>query len=395
MKLKLSAVLIILMTIVLMTGCTTYNNFVSYIQGEQKTEETVRIGVFEPLTGPDAIYGNLELRGIELARELYPQALGKNVEIIAEDNRADPDYAEVAANNLVKKRVAIVLGSYGSSNSMIGGVIFEKAKIPAIGITCTNPLVTSINPYYFRVGFIDPFQGIAMAKHAFNDMAAGKAAIMQDSDSDLSLTIGQVFADKFVSLSGDEAAIVSTTKYNEGDQNFANQLKAIKAANPDVIFIPGNVAEAGIIIKQAREAGINAKFLGMNTWEDQKLIKIAGEASNGVTFTSLFDPNIILTEKTQIFLDAFKAKYGKDAVPTIEEALGFDAYLVAVDGINRAKTAQNGALLMQTLLLTAQLPVATGDITFDVNKDAIKPVIIKTIQNGEFVYKTTTVPVWE
>ena len=394
MKRKILLGLMIVALLATMTSCTTYNNFMASIQ-KDKSEDTLRIGVFEPLSGPDAEFGKLELAGIELARSVYPQILGKTVELIIEDNRADPDYAEVASNNLVKKRVSMVLGSYGSSNSMIGGVIFEKAKIPAIGITCTNPLVTSINTYYFRVCFIDTFQGITMAKYAVNAIGAKKAAIIEDNENDFSATIAQVFSEKFVSLTGDDEAIVSTTKYNEGDQDFNNQLKAIKAASPDVIFIPGNVAEAGLIIKQAKEAGINAVFLGINTWEDQKLIELAGDSANGVTFAAIFDPSAILTEQTQVFLDAYKTKYGKDAVPTREEALGFDAYLVAVDAITRAGSALNGELLMTTLLKTTQLPGVTGDITFDPNKDAIKPVIIKTIQNGEFVYKTTIVPVWE
>jgi branched-chain amino acid transport system substrate-binding protein len=394
MKRKILLGIMIAMLLITMTSCTTYNNFMASIQ-KDKSEDTLRIGVFEPLSGPDAAFGKLELAGIELARSVYPQILGKTVELIIEDNRADPDYAEVASNNLVKKRVSMVLGSYGSSNSMIGGVIFEKSKIPAIGITCTNPLVTSINTYYFRVCFIDTFQGITMAKYAVNTIGAKKAAIIEDNENDFSATIAQVFSDKFVSLTGDNEAIVSTTKYNEGDKNFNNQLKAIKAAGPDVIFIPGNVAEAGLIIKQAREAGINAVFLGINTWEDQKLIELAGDSANGVTFATIFDPSVILTEETQVFLSAYKTKYGKDAVPTREEALGFDAYLVAVDAITRAGSALNGELLMTTLLTTTQLPGVTGDITFDPNKDAIKPVIIKTIQNGEFVYKATIVPVWE
>lgn len=394
MKKRILGGISLILIAVMMTGCTTYDNFIASVQ-KDKTEETIRVGIFEPLSGPDSAFGQLELKGIELAQGIYPKVLGKTVELIKEDNRSDPDYAEVAANNLVKKRAALILGSYGSSNSMIGGVIFEKAKIPAIGITCTNPLVTSINAYYFRVCFIETFQGIAMAKYAVSDLGAKKAAIIQDSDSDFSVTVAQVFADKFVSLTKDEASIVSTTKYSEGDRSFTNQLKAIKTAAPDVIFLPGNPYDAGLIINQARAAGIKAIFLGINSWEDKTLIEIGGPATDGATFSTPFDPSVILTKETKVFLDAYKAKFGKDAVPTKEEALGFDAYLVAMDGITRAGTALDGELLMKTLLNTNQLPAVTGDITFDPNKDAIKPVIIKTIQNGEFVYKTTTVPVWE
>jgi branched-chain amino acid transport system substrate-binding protein len=384
-----------IMISIVLSGCESYDNFITGMQPEDKSEPTVRIGVFEPLTGADAEYGELEKRGIELAHELYPKAVEKPVELIFEDNKSNPDNAALAAKKLVEKRVAVVLGSYGSSNSMIGGVEFEKAKIPAIAITCTNPLVTSINEYYFRVCFIDTFQGVAMAKYAFNKVKAKTVAVISESDNDFSTTLGEVFSEKFISLTKNENSIVSITKYKVNDKDFASQINAIKTAKPDVIFITGKPLELALIVKQARDAGIKSQFLGINTIEDIRFIKISGEAGEGVVFSTLYDPNIILSEKTTEFLNAYHKKYGEEAIPTKEEALGFDSYLVAINAINAAGTAINGDLIKEKLILTQQLHAVTGEITFDQNKDAVKTVIIKTIRNGEFLYQSTIVPVWE
>ncbi|MEI8216651.1 MAG: ABC transporter substrate-binding protein [Eubacteriales bacterium] len=378
----------------LLSGCTSYNNFIAGFQPQGTEEKTVRIGIFEPLSGADAKYGELEKRGIELAYGLYPKILEKPVELIVEDNNSNPDYAQIAAKNLITKRASVVLGSYGSSNSMIGGVEFEKAKVPAIAITCTNPLVTSINKYYFRVCFIDTFQGLAMAKYAVTDAKAGKAAILTEDGNDFSLTLGNVFAEKFISMTGEKNSIVSSTKYAKDEDDFSSQINAIKTSNPDVVFMPGNPKEVAFFIKQARAAGIKSQFLGINSLEDQSFVRIAGEASEGTVFSTLFDPSVILNEKTTEFLNAFHKKYGPEAIPTREEVLGFDAYLVALDAINRAGTAINGDKVKEALILTQQLPGANGDITFDPNKDAVKPVVMKTIQNGEFIYKNTIVPNW-
>jgi len=395
LKKALYAAIVLLAVMAGMTGCATYENFIGSLGDEGQAADTVRIGIFEPLSGPDAPFGELEKRGIELARDIHPTVLGKKVELVVEDNKADPDYSEVAAEKLIKKHVSIVLGSYGSSNSMIGGALFEKARIPAIGITCTNPLVTSINEYYFRVCFIDTFQGIAMAKHAFEHDSALKAAIIEESGNDYFKTLAQVFKEKFIELTGDEKSIVSITEYDKGADSYKSQLNAIKSAAPDVVFIPGSVKEAGKIIKAAREAGITAEILGISDWEDDALIEAAGEASEGATFCTPFDPAVVLTEETTVFLEAYKAKYGPEAIPTKAEALGYDAYLAALDAIGRARTSVSGSAIRQALTETRQLPAVTGEITFDANGDAIKPVVIKTIQNGEFVYSSTAVPVWE
>jgi len=396
LKKAVIAAALLLIVIMASAGCATYENFAEELDTQgQNDEDTVRIGIFEPLSGVDAEYGKLEKQGIELANELYPTVLGKRVELISEDNKSDPDYSEVAAEKLIKKRASIVLGSYGSSNSLIGGALFEQARIPAVGITCTNPLVTSINEYYFRVCFIDTFQGIAMAKHAIQHDGALTAAIMEENESDYSKTLAQVFKEKFIELTGNPDAIVSLTKYHKGDESFTSQLNAVKSAAPDVVFVPGNPKEAGLIMKEAREAGIKSEFLGISDWETDAFLEYAGSAAEGATFVSPFDADVALTEQTETFIAAYQQKFGRDAVPTKSEALGFDAYIVALEAIEKAGTTQNGDRIRTALTEIRQLPGVTGEITFDANGDAIKPVVIKTIQNGEFVYINTAVPVWE
>ena len=396
MKKAMSAVMILLVVAMTAAGCTTYENFMSELgKGEKEDLKIVKIGIFEPLSGSDAEYGKLEKRGIELANELYPEVLGKQVELVSEDNKSDPDYSEVAAEKLIREKVSIVLGSYGSSNSLIGGAMFEKAGIPAIGITCSNPLVTSINEYYFRICFIDTFQGIAMAKHAIEHDMALKAAVIEESGSDYSMTLAQVFEEKFIEMAGDADAIVSKTKYKKGDDDFTGQLNALKSAAPDVIFIPGSANAAGKIMKQAREQGITAEFLGISDWESDELLEAAGEAAEGATFSSPYDPDVVMTPETERFLDAYRMKYGSEAVPAKAEALGYDAYLAAIGAIEKAGTAIKGDMIRQALIEIRQMPGVTGEITFDENGDAIKPVVIKTVQNGEFVYINTAIPTWE
>ncbi|MDD4565364.1 MAG: ABC transporter substrate-binding protein, partial [Eubacteriales bacterium] len=181
MKCKIIAirVILILMITTLFSGCTTFDNFQETFlgTGEEKNEK-IRIGVFEPLSGSDKENGKLELQGIELAHEMFPRVLGKEVELVYADNKSDVDVAASVAEDLVEKKVSAVLGSYGSILSLVGGEYFTEAKIPAIAITSANPLVTS-SEYYFRTCFVESFQGIALAKYAVEQLGTSTAAILR------------------------------------------------------------------------------------------------------------------------------------------------------------------------------------------------------------------------
>ena len=358
-------------------------------------QNTVKFGVFEPLTGANAAGGAEELDGIRLAQSLYPTVKVGNVEYKIElaiaDNKSDKVEAANAGQSLVDRdKVNVVLGSWGSGLSMAAGPIFQAAKIPAIGLSCTNPLVTKGNPYYFRVCFIDPFQGTVMATYANKSVGAKKAIIIREVSNDYSVGLAKYFVDSFVKLTGDKNAIVATLNYNTGDQDFSAQLTQIKSLKADVIFAPGNYTESALIIKQARELGIKTPFLGGDTWEIAEFINVGKAAVEGAVLSTFFDNDAPLTPNSKIFVTEYQKKYNK--LPSGTAVLGFDGYLLAIDAIKRAGSV-DPVKIRDAIAATTKFPGASGYVTFAAgSNDPVKSAVIKEVRGGKFVYKTTVNP---
>jgi branched-chain amino acid transport system substrate-binding protein len=389
MKRKLFVLLsLLLSSMLLLTSCVTKNTSDS---GKTSTSSgTIKIGVFEPMTGANAAGGALEIEGIKLANKLYPEVLGKKVELVIVDNKSDKVEAANAANRLVSyEKVTAILGSWGSSLSMAAGDTVKKAKVPAIGTSCTNPLVTKGNDYYFRVCFIDPFQGTVMANYAFNKLGAKKVAIVQEISNDYAVGLAKYFKDAFIKLTGDPNSVVATLNYNTGDQDFSGQLTNVKSKNPDLIFAPGNFTESALLIRQARQLGIKTQFIGGDTWETPEFISIGKEAVEGATFSTFFaeelfkSNNAALTSETSKFLDAFRKEYNHE--PAAVAALGYDAYILAIDAIKRANSTDT-VKVRDAIASTKDFPGAAGKITLDENGDAVKFAVIKTVKDGKFTY---------
>ncbi|WP_432406102.1 ABC transporter substrate-binding protein [Wukongibacter sp. M2B1] len=361
-------------------------------QPEGEESEVIKIGVFEPLTGANAAGGALEKEGLELAKELYPEVLGKKVELVFVDNKSDKVEAANAATKLIDQdKVSIIIGSWGSGFSISAGEVIKKSdrKVAAIGTSCTNPLVTKGNDYYFRVAFIDPFQGNVMANYAYNEVGAKKVAFIIEKTNDYAVGLAKYFEDTFKELSGDEESVVSKAYYNTGDQDFTAQLTSIKESGAEVIFAPGNFTESALIMKQAKELGVDIPILGGDTWETPEVIEIAGEAAEGAVFSTFFDANAKLTDTTGEFLKAYNEKYSKE--PAAVTALAFDAYLLALDAIKRADSTDPTAI-RDALAETKEFPGAAGVVTLDENGDAVKSAVIKTVKDGKFTYLTTVEP---
>ncbi|MCD6436078.1 MAG: ABC transporter substrate-binding protein [Clostridiales bacterium] len=357
---------------------------------DQVAQEVVKFGIFEPLTGAYAAGGAMELEGIELAHELYPEVLGMKIEVISLDNKSDKVESANAATKLVdQEKVNVVIGSWGSSFSMAAGPIVEEAGIPAIGTSCTNPLVTLGNDYYFRVTFIDSFQGVVMANYAYDVLDARKVVIVQDISNDYAVGLASFFTNEFIRLTGDEDAIVSVVNYNTGDQDFTAQLTNIKGLNPDAIFAPGGYSESAMLIKQAKELDLKAPFIGGDSWEAPEFLEIGGEAVNGAVFSTFFDAAVPLTPESEVFIKAYREKYGKD--PASVTALAYDAYILAIDAIERANSTDPQAI-RDALAETVGFDGAAGIVTLDANGDAVKNAVIKTVKNNEFTYLTTISP---
>lgn len=355
-----------------------------------KEPDVVRIGVFEPMTGLSAAGGQMTVEGIKLANKLYPEVLGKKVQLFIVDNKSDKAEAKNAVTRLIERdKVVAIIGSYGSSLSMAAGDTVKKARVPAVGCSPTNPLVTLNNDYYFRVCFIDPFQGTVMAKYAYNDLNARTAAIIRNVSQDYSVGLCKYFEDAFKKLTGDPNCIVATLDYQDGTQDFTAQLTTVQQKEPDVIFAPGNYGDVALLIKQARELGLKQPFLGGDTLEAPEFIQVGGQAVEGVVFSTHYSKDAPVTEMSKKFVEAYTQEYHKE--PNAFAALGFDAYLVILDAIKRAGSIDSEKI-RDALAETKDFEGATGIITFDENGDANKSAVILVVKNGEFKYLTTVNP---
>lgn len=361
--------------------------------GGKKTEDKViKIGVFEPTTGENGGGGFQEVLGIRYANQMHPTVTigGEEykVELVEVDNKSDKTEAVNAAQKLVSEKVSVVLGSYGSGVSIAAGQIFADAKIPAIGCSCTNPQVTEGNDFYFRVCFIDPFQGTVMANYAFQNGAKSAAVITQLGD-DYSSGLGSFFKDAFAGLGGN---IVSEEQFQTNQTDFKAILTNIKAANPDIIFAPSSITTAPLIIKQARELGITATIAAGDTWENSTIIENAGADSEGVVLSTFFDEAEPANDEAAAFIEGFK-KYLTDnkqeeIIPAVS-ALGYDSYLAAIKAIEDAGSTDTAAI--RDALKGIQIDGVTGSITFNETGDANKDIaFIKTIKDGKFQFLTTT-----
>lgn len=389
---KISLFLVFVMIIsVFATGCVQKAE--APAEGSASTEgDIIKIGVFEPLTGANAAGGALEKEGLELANDLYPEVLGKQVKLVFVDNKSDKVEAANAATKLIdQEKVSVIIGSWGSGFSISAGEVIKKSdrKVAAIGTSCTNPLVTKGNDYYFRVAFIDPFQGNVMANYAYNEVGAKKVAFIIEKTNDYAVGLAKYFRDTFKELTGDENAVVYEAFYNTGDQDFTAQLTSIKESGAEAIFAPGNFTESALIMKQAKELGVDIPMLGGDTWETPEVIEIAGEAAEGAVFSTFFDANAKLTDTTTEFLEAYEAKYNKE--PAAVTALAFDAYILALDAIKKANSTDPTAI-RDALATTKDFPGAAGIVTLDENGDAVKSAVIKTVKDGKFTYLTTVEP---
>lgn len=393
----LAITLVVALATISFTACATLDAFVDSFSGEDpEPEGTVRIGVFEPMSGPDKEKGELEIMGIQLANELFPIAMKKQVELIYADNQSDITIAEVAINDLIAKRPAVVLGSYGDINSLVAAEPLEKAKIPAIAITNTNPLVTSNNPYYFRVCYVETYQGIALAKFAVESLGVSTAAILREEGSDTAIALSQTFEDKMVQMTGDTNAISTLLEYGGKEKDFTSYLKKIRSAGEKVVFLPASVEDAQMILTQAKDLGMtDVKFLGTDVWSNEDFLQKLGDAAELAAISVVYAADTSINDMSKTFLKAYHAKYGEDSEPDPAVALGFDAYIIAIDSLNRIGTALDGALLAKSIALETVFPGASGNITFDINGDPMKSVVIEGVSKGEFVKLYTMEPIFE
>ena len=347
-------------------------------------DDTVRIGVFLPLTGQNAFGGQLELEGVQMAHKEAGTVLGKKVELFVVDNKSDKVEAANATKRLIEKeKVQAIIGTYGSSLAMAGGEVAEQAKTPVIGTSCTNPLVTQGKKYYFRACFIDPYQGAGAATYAVKSLSATKAAILKDVSNDYAVGLATFFKKSFTKLGG---TVTDDLKYNSGDQDFTAQLTEIISHKPDVLFIPAYFAEGAIIMKQARELGASFRIMGGDAMDNPETVKIGGAAVEGFLHTTFpYDPTMPKMNPTaQKFTDNWKAAYPtKD--PNVNAALGYTCYMMFMKAIETAGSDDREAVT-KALADLKDFPAVTGMLSINATHDAEMPIGVIEIKGGKRVY---------
>ena len=367
-------------------------SLVLVMAGMAMAAETVKIGVYLPITGGNAIGGQLELDGVKLAHQQYPTVDGKKIELVVVDNKSDKVESANAVKRLIEKdKVRAIIGTYGSSLAMAGGEVAEKAGIPMVGTSCTNPLVTQGKKYVFRVCFIDPFQGAGAADYALKELKAKSAAMLIEVTEDYSVGRGNFFKQNFTKNGG---KIVSVMNYQKGDQDFTAQLTEIISKKPDVLYIPANFAEGAIIMRQARELGAKFSILGGDAMDNPEMVKIGGDSVEGFSYTTFaYTPNmaekLMSPIQKQFTAQWRKAFPGKD--PAALTGCGYDAYLLIYNAIKSAKST-DPAKITAAIASTKDMPGVTGTTTINKTHDAEKSVGIIKIEKGKQVFHAIVNP---
>jgi branched-chain amino acid transport system substrate-binding protein len=350
----------------------------------------IKIGQYGAFSGKEAAFGVAARKGVILAFDEANAAgglLGRKLELITEDNQSKAGESATIAKKFVSRdKVVAVLGGNPSINSLEAAPIFQNAKLPMVAISSTNPRVTEMGPYIFRVCFIDPFQGAVLAKFAKDTLHAKRAAILTSVNNPYSVGIAKVFREKFTAAGGE---VVIEQKHSEGDKDFRAQLTAIKSAKPDVIFHSSNYTEGALICMQARQLGFTGPLFGGDAWEAPQLIEIGGKAVEGTYYSTHASPESTAPEMRN-FIKKFHGRWAGENPDSIA-ALGYDAAQLLFDAIRRAGTTDS-APLRDAIATTSGFSGATGKITIDKDRNATKSAVIITVKDGKFAYVETVDP---
>jgi len=347
------------------------------------------IGHYASMTGNTAHFGQDTDKAARLAAEQINAAggvLGRKLKIVTLDTRGDGAEAANAVTRLIDvEKSTAILGEVASSLSLQGGPIAQRRKIPMVSPSSTNPKVTQIGDYIFRVCYIDPFQGKVMATFARSTLKLDKVAILKDVKNDYSKGLAEAFQKAFVASGG---TIAAEQSYSAGDTDFSAQITAIKSSGAQAIWVPGYYSEVGAIARTAARLGVKVPLLGGDGWDAPELFSIGGDALNGSYFSNHFAPDQA-SPKAQKFVADFSAKYGQP--PTGLGALGYDGVLVIADAIKRAGSAEPSKI-RDALAATKDLEAVTGTLTMDKERNPEKSVVVLKIDGGKAKYETLVKP---
>lgn len=387
MKKALYLLLALVLTVNLFAGCSAKNS--------ASKSDKIKVGLDYELSGSVATYGQSLTDGIKLAvAEINSKGgvLGKQIELVETDNKSDnTEAANVATKLATRDKVVAILGPATSGNTKAAIPVAMQNKIPLISASATADDVTvdkngKVKDYIFKTCFSDSFQGVMMAQYSYNELKTKNAAVLSDTTSDYSKGLSKNFKATFTKLGG---KIVTEQAYQAGDTDFKAVLTNIKSSNPDVLYVPGYYEEVGLIIKQARDLGLNVPIVGGDGYDSPKLTDIAGkDALNNVYFSNHYSSKDTTPEVVK-FKAAFKAKYGKD--PDAFNALGYDLAYFLADAIKRAGSA-DPEKIKDALASTKDFQAVTGKLSIDKNHNPVKAITVLEMKNGEQTFVKKLLP---
>lgn len=385
---------VLVFAVMAMTGCTTYNNFkAAFFEETGLKPDVIKIGVLEPQTGNDSKMGNEEIRGIELAHKLKPNVLNKDIELIYADTQSSIYATETAVADLISKNPAVVLGSYGDTVTLIASQQLGEAKIPAIAVTPTNPLITTNNPYYFRVSFTDASQGKVLANYVVDKLELKKAAVIRMERDDTTEDLVSKFKVRMRRLTKNEDCIPLTIDVAADTKDYTEILQQVKDSNVKAVFMPVNMTVAQAILEQADKLDMeDVTFIGTKDWHTNEFLAFANKHPKlSISLASDFvapaeeskDKDVETTSVYDEFVAAYKEEY-MGAEPTETAALAFDAYMIAVKAIEENEGIEAESL-REAILEDTDYDGASGQITFDEVGEPKKPINVDIVKDGKYV----------
>ena len=407
-------------------GCTTYDNFKhAFIDGGTSDDtQTIKIGVFEPLTGEHKAEGQDEVNGIELANELYPEVCGKKVELVYADNKSDIYTGQTAIEELISANSpSVILGSYGETLTLIAGKAAKAAEIPAISISSTNPLITENNPYYFCATYSQTRQGEALAAFAYNSLEATKVAAIKIDGDDTATAAIKRFTNRYKKLSGSSSNVYGTltlpTDFND-TESYASVIAELAESGADAVYLALSPSTAIQFMTQAKEAGLTGIcYLGTRDWSSEDMTLFINQNKDVEIAFPSEEGQSSETSVSDEFVTAYKEKYGAGTEPSEAATVAFDAYCLALKAIENAyETMQNtdvdelvseaateaegraakeeletalasgipsGTMIRDALLAIEDFEGASGIINYGGSNEATKSITVKHFVNGQEV----------
>lgn len=354
-----------------------------------KSQNEILVGEYGSLTGSTATFGLSTNKGIKMALDEVNEkggVKGRKIKLITLDDQGKQEEAVATVTRLItQNKVVAILGEVASSLTMAAAPIAQQHKVPLITPSSTNPDITKIGDFIFRVCFIDPFQGYVMAKFATENLKMKKVAIFRDKANAYSVGLANAFVESFKKMGG---TIVADLEYEAGNIDFKAQLTQIRGKNPEGIFVPGYYTEVGLIARQAQQLGLKVPLMGGDGWDSSRLHEIGKDAINGHYFSNHYS-----TESTdplvQDFIKKFQAKYNE--TPDGLAALGYDAAKILVAAMERTNEITPQAI-RDELAKTKDFAGVTGKISMNENRDAVKPAVVVQVENEKRKFVTSVAP---